>query len=265
MKKNSLYCCDCLDGLSRLPEGCAQLVLTSPPYPGSRRARDRPARIPPVQFLPWFLERCFAVRRVLAERGNFFLNVDDFVARGEQAGVAHRLALALKSEVGLRWIATYHWTKPNAMPGAYGPRLKNAHEFVFHFSRSLKPVVHLDALLTDYIARRSSGGVTGRKTGRSVSQARMYRRAGADPGNVFHVAVGGGRNAHPTPMPLELARKFVLLGSASGDLVVDPFAGGGTTLVAAKELGREYVGFEIVPEYARAARRRLRQTVPVRK
>jgi len=92
----------------------------------------------------------------------------------------------------------------------------------------------------------------------------MYRRAGADPGNVFHVPVGGERTAHPTPMPLELARKFVLLGSAPGDLVVDPFAGGGTTLVAAKELGREYVGFEIVPEYARAARRRLRQTAPVK-
>jgi site-specific DNA-methyltransferase (adenine-specific) len=60
-------------------------------------------------------------------------------------------------------------------------------------------------------------------------------------------------------MPLALARAFVLLGSAPGDLVVDPFAGGGTTLVAARDLGRAYVGFEIVPEYARAARRRLRR------
>jgi DNA modification methylase len=80
-----------------------------------------------------------------------------------------------------------------------------------------------------------------------------------DPGNVFTIAVGGGRSEHPTPMPMELALKLVRLGSAPGDLVVDPFAGGGTTLVAARDLSRAYVGFEIVPEYARAARRRLRR------
>lgn len=262
MKKNSLYCCDCLDGLRRLPEGCAQVVFTSPPYPGVRRGR-----IPPKEFLPWLVERCFAIKRVLAERGNFFLNLDDCVVRGEQAAMPAKVVLALKEKVGLRLIATYHWTKPNAMPGAYGPRLKNAHEYIFHLARSLKPAVYPEAVLREYVARRGgrvrptanmSGGVSRRKSGRAVDEARMFRRGAADPGNVFHMPVGGERGEHPTPMPVGLARAFIRLGSTAGDLVVDPFAGCGTTLVAARQLGRHYVGFEIVADYARAARRRLK-------
>ena len=247
-----VYCQDCLEGLRKLPEGSAQLVLTSPPYPGTGKLRMRPR-----EFLPWFIERAFAIKRVLGERGNFFLNLDDCVVRGEQAGLVHRVAAALTEEVGLRHITTYHWVKPNAMPGAFGPRLKNAHEFVFHFARSTRPAVYPEALLRGYVERRAGGSVRTRKSGRRMREAHMFRRGRADPGNVFCVAVGGERSPHPTPMPLELARRFILLGSRPGDLVVDPFAGGGTTLVAARELGRQYVGFEIVPEYARAARRRL--------
>ena len=263
MRTNVIYNQDCLTGLGRLPAGCAQLVLTSPPYPGAR-----PGRVPPARFLPWFIERAFALKRVLAERGNFFLNIDDCIVDGEEVGLVHRLALALKEVVGLRLIATYHWAKPNAMPGAYGPRLKDAHEFIFHFARSLQPQVYPEAVRRPYRECRPVGsgllpGVSRRRSGRAVDGARMFRRGMGDPGNVFIIAVGGERSEHPTPMPMALARAFVQFGSAPGDLVVDPFAGGGTTLVAARDLGRPYVGFEIVPEYARAARRRLRRRRPL--
>jgi len=247
-----VYCQDCLTGSRRLPEGSVQLVLTSPPYPGRGGLR-----IAPGEFVPWFIERAFAVKRVLAERGNFFLNLDDCVIAGEQQAVPYRLVPLLKEVVGLVLVATYHWVKPNAMPGDYGRRLKNAHEFVFHFSPSRRPAVFTEELLRDYTGRGREVGVTARKSGRKVDQARMFRRGRADPGNVFTVAVGGERGDHPTPMPLKLARSFVRLGSRPGDLVMDPFAGGGTTLVAARGLGRRYLGFEIDPDHARAARRRL--------
>jgi len=264
VRRDVIYCQDCLEGLRRLPAGCAQVVFTSPPYPGPRSAGTRTGRINPTGFLPWFVERCFAIRRVLAEGGNFFLNLDDCVVRGEQSAIPEKVVLTLKEVVGLRLITTYHWTKPNAMPGAYGPRLKNAHEYVFHFAPSVKPTVYLEAVSKEYVSRRSGGGVSRRKSGRAVDQARMFRRGGADPGNVFRIPVGGERSEHPTPMPVGLARAFIRLRSAPGDLVVDPFAGGGTTLVAARQLGRHYVGFEIAAEHARSARRRLRRAGPLK-
>jgi site-specific DNA-methyltransferase (adenine-specific) len=62
---------------------------------------------------------------------------------------------------------------------------------------------------------------------------------------------------HPTQKPLRLVRRSVLASSAEGDLVFDPFCGSGTTAVAAKELGRFFVGAEKERGYAELAARRI--------
>jgi len=56
-------------------------------------------------------------------------------------------------------------------------------------------------------------------------------------------------NPHPCPIPYELARRIILLTTKEGDTVIDPFAGGGTILQAAKDLKRNYIGFEIDKKY----------------
>lgn len=56
-------------------------------------------------------------------------------------------------------------------------------------------------------------------------------------------------NPHPCPIPYEIARRCVLLTTNEGDTVIDPFAGSGTILQAAKDLGRKYIGFEIDKKY----------------
>ncbi|MHB2019521.1 MAG: DNA-methyltransferase, partial [Candidatus Xenobia bacterium] len=65
------------------------------------------------------------------------------------------------------------------------------------------------------------------------------------------------RGNHPAPFPLEIPRRLTRLYSFPGDLVLDPFAGAGTTLVAAEAEGRRSVGYELVPEYAESARQRV--------
>ena len=67
---------------------------------------------------------------------------------------------------------------------------------------------------------------------------------------------------HPTPKPVNLAAHFIELHSQVGDLVLDPFAGGGSTLVAARILGRRAIGIEIDPNYVAMAERRLLGTTP---
>ena len=70
-----------------------------------------------------------------------------------------------------------------------------------------------------------------------------------------------GRNPHPTVKPLKLMHYLITLGSREGDIVLDIFAGSGTTLVAAKKLNRRFIGFEISEEYCEIARERLKQEV----
>lgn len=64
---------------------------------------------------------------------------------------------------------------------------------------------------------------------------------------------------HPTQKPLALMKAIVQKSTCPDDIILDPFAGSGTTLVAAKQLGRKYIGIEIDPKYCEIARERLRQ------
>ncbi len=62
---------------------------------------------------------------------------------------------------------------------------------------------------------------------------------------------------HPAPFPIEIPVNCILLTTQPGDVVLDPFAGSGTTLVAAKQLGREYIGIEVSEEYCELIGKRL--------
>ena len=66
-------------------------------------------------------------------------------------------------------------------------------------------------------------------------------------------------NPHPCPIPYELARRIVVSTTEPGDLVCDPFAGSGTVLLAARNAGRRYVGYEMDAKYADYANRKLRE------
>lgn len=82
-----------------------------------------------------------------------------------------------------------------------------------------------------------------------------YRRSG-----IIHVdKVRPGTNVHPTQKPSKLLKILIEYSTDEGDLVFDPYAGSGSTIVAAEELGREGVGIEIEEDYATSARGRLSQ------
>lgn len=66
----------------------------------------------------------------------------------------------------------------------------------------------------------------------------------------WHIRSVGRNDTHEARFPLELPMRFIQLLSAPGDLVLDPFMGSGTTAVAALRLGRRYLGFELLPQYA---------------
>lgn len=80
--------------------------------------------------------------------------------------------------------------------------------------------------------------------------------------NVFRHCVNGvnqGPKPHPSTKPLSLMRELITLFTDEGDLILDPFMGSGTTLVAAKALGRKAIGIEINEDYCKVAIERLRQ------
>jgi modification methylase len=74
-------------------------------------------------------------------------------------------------------------------------------------------------------------------------------------------AVQARKVGHPAPFPIELPHRCIQLYSFRGDVVLDPFAGSGTTCLAAKQDGRHYVGYEINAEYCQLAESRLAEEI----
>lgn len=268
--ERGVVCGEAADWLARLPECSVDLFFMSPPYADARSSMS----IAPDRYLAWFLPFAEQMLRACAPAGSFVLNIKNRVAnsgplRGQRHPYTYELVLALQ-QMGWRWVETYVWVKPNAIPGRFGPRPKNSFEDVYHFAKGPRPYFDLDAIRVPYkataaeIARRR-GDINGRRTTRAGfgrDRSRTYGSAGADPGNVVYASQTynqhrGPAGQHTAVMPEDLADFFVQALSPTGGIVIDPFAGSGTTVVVARRRGRRAGGIELHPHYVDVARRRI--------
>jgi len=261
---------DALHWLARLPPRSVDLFFTSPPYADARAYN----RIHPDDYVDWFLPFARVMFEVTSQSGSLVLNIKNRVAgqgplRGQRHPYVYQLVLALQG-MGWRWIETYIWAKPNAVPGRFGPRAKDSFEYVYHFARGARPFFDLDAVRVPYradsaeIARRNKDTLGRRSTaaGFGRDRTKTYLLGGADPGNVVSVPQTYNQHrgvAHTAAMPEGLADFFIRAASPPGGVVMDPFAGSGTTVVVARRLGRLAGGFELHEEFVREARRRITQ------
>lgn len=259
---------DARDLIPTLPRASVALFFTSPPYADARAY----GRIHPDRFVEWFLPFARAMYEVTQETGSLVLNIKERVAkdgplRGQRHPYVYQLVLALQT-MGWRWVETYIWAKPNAVPGRFGPRTKDAFEYVYHFARGPRPFFDLDSIRVPYKAaaaeiERRKRDRLGRRTteaGFGRDRTKTYLHDGADPGNVVAVPQTYNQHrgvAHTAAMPEGLAEFFVRAMSPPDGLVVDPFAGSGTTVVVARRLARQCVGFEQHADYVKEARRRV--------
>lgn len=259
---------DAGEWVSALPESSVGLFFTSPPYADARAY----SRIHPDRYVEWFLPFARAMLRATDPHGSFVLNIKNRVAksgplRGQRHPYVYELVVALQ-HLGWRWVETYIWTKPNAVPGRFGPRTKDAFEYVYHFAKGRKPYFDLDAVRVAYktpaseIERRRLDRNGRRETaaGYGRNRAQTYDKGGADPGNVLSVPQTYNQHygvEHTAAMPEGLAAFFVKALCPAGGVVIDPFAGSATTQVVARRLGRRTGGLEVHREFVDVARERL--------
>jgi site-specific DNA-methyltransferase (adenine-specific) len=123
---------------------------------------------------------------------------------------------------------------------ASNPTLRDVHEYILVFSKG------------DFALPNATGRKSDITNDEFVSWTRSVWQFGTESAN---------RVGHPAPFPVALPRRLIQLYSFPEDIVLDPFAGSGTTCVAAKQLGRRWIGVDIDPTYIRIAERRLSQEV----
>ncbi|MCH9022451.1 MAG: site-specific DNA-methyltransferase [Planctomycetes bacterium] len=155
------------------------------------------------------------------------------------------------------------WHKPNPMPESVTDRCTKAHEDIFLMSKSARYFWAADAIAEDSVwpegssidrPRGSFGGKHGPMAFRSIHNTRNKR-------SVWTMNTQSFPGAHFATFPMELPTTCIKAGSKTGDTILDPFAGAGTTLLAAKNLHCKAVGIELNPDYIEIIKRRLTQDV----
>jgi hypothetical protein len=242
----------------------ANVALTSPPY-ASQRAYDKTTEfrpIPPDEYVAWFEQVQAHVRDHLAADGSWFVNIKEHADSGERHLYVKDLAIAHKRKWGWLFVDELCWVRAG-VPGGWPNRFKNAWEPVFHFARQAQikfrpeAVSHATEHAFDYSPANgksvSGSGLLGKE------HAAGFREGLARPGNVIEVGTGGAKvtGNHPAEYPVGLPRWFLLAYSDVGDVVYEPFAGSGTTLLAAEQTGRLGRGMEISPRYCAVVLERL--------
>jgi modification methylase len=240
--------------MAKLPAGSVDLVFADPPYNlqlASDLKRPDDSRVDAVDddwdkfasfadyddfTRAWLL----ACRRVLKPAGTIWV-----------IGSYHNIFRvgALMQDLGFWVLNDVIWRKTNPMPNFRGRRFTNAHETLIWASRGAE-------------AKGYTFNYEVLKAGNDDVQVRSDWTIPLCTGEE-RLKGGDGKKLHPTQKPEALLARVILSSSRPDDLVLDPFAGTGTTGAVAKHLGRRFVGFERESKYAKAAQSRIDATEPL--
>lgn len=258
---------DSAEVLKTLPDNSIDLIVTSPPYADQRKSTY--GGISPDKYVEWFLPISEQLLRVLKPSGTFVLNIKEKVVDGERSTYVMELILAMRKQ-GWLWTEEFIWHKKNSYPGKWPNRFRDAWERLLQFNKSKKFAMYQEEVmvpmgdwaksrlknLSDTDKRRDNSKV-GSGFGKNISN--WIDREKAYPTNVLHLATECNNKKHSAAFPEELPEWFIKLFTKEGDMVLDPFAGSGTTLFVAERMGRSAIGIEIMEEYYKMIKNQLEE------
>lgn len=267
METNVIHCGDCRDALHHIDNQTIDLIMTSPPYANARAE----VKIDPDEYVDWIMPKIFELKRVLKPTGSFVLNIKEKVVNGERHTYVLDLIKAMRDD-GWLWTEEYCWHKKNSVPGKWPNRFRDSWERCLHFTKQKQFEMHQDSVMVpigDWAKTRLKN-LSATDFGRDESKvgsgfgkrvANWDGRNQVYPSNVLHLAPETSNTGHSAAFPMELPTWFIKLFTSAEGVVLDPFCGSGTTLWAAKILGRRYIGIDIDRLICDLAEKRLERGV----
>lgn len=276
MDLNQVICGDCASELARLEEGTVDLIYLDPPFftQSVQRMYSEETKSELTFFDKWnsmeeyllFMEKRLAeCKRILKDTGSIFVHCD--------RNASHYLKVLMDKIFGMKnfqseiiWVYK-RWS--NSKKG-----LLNNHQVILFYSKTDKfkfnriytdysETTNVDQILQERV--RDKSGKARYKTDENGNVVTGKSKKGVPLSDVWEIPYlnpkAKERVGYPTQKPIILLEQIIKLVTDEGDIVVDPFAGSGTTLVAAKMLHREYLGMDVSADAVSLAEKRLEALV----
>jgi len=258
LELNTIHQQDCLEGLRRLPAGVIDLAFADPPfnigyqYDVYDDNRDYRA------YLDWTRAWMGEVGRTLSPQGTFWVAIGDEYAAEIKLIAQNDLHLVCRS-----WVIWYYTFGVNCTK-----KFSRSHAHLFHFVKNARQFTFNETAVRVPSARQLVyADARANPEGRLPDDTWILRPQDVPDGFTpdqdtwYFPRVAGTfkerAGFHGCQMPEQLLGRIIRSCSNPGDLVLDPFSGSGTTLVVAKKLGRQWLGFELSEDYARKASARI--------
>ena len=254
--------------LKNIEDNSVDLIVTSPPYDDLRKYLAEKS----TWNFHMFQSIADELIRTLKDGGVIVWNVNDKTEGGSETGTGFKQALYFM-ERGLKLNDTMVWTKPNPCPSFdHLPRYTQSFEYMYIFSKGTPKTFNPAMIQCKFDSRhdkstmRNGGGEYGTRDLDYIVNSHQVDY------NVWEIAVAPNKKSfevdgeqlkHSAVFPYELPYRHIQTWTNEGDVVLDPFAGSGTTLLAARDLNRKYIGIEMSEKYHKMINIRLETDFPI--
>ncbi|MDR2149322.1 MAG: site-specific DNA-methyltransferase [Spirochaetaceae bacterium] len=237
---------DCLELFKAIPSNSVDITFADPPFNLKKKYKTYHDDRAVQEYLDWCEQWITEMVRVTKPSGSLFIhNIPQWLT--------FYAAYLNKSAYFKHWIV---WDAPTV---PMGKSLQPAHYGILFYTKSAKGAKIYELRRPHERERRS--GYLRKDYGGKKSLLHPFGPLVSDVWTDIHrIRHKTRRDEHPCQLPVHLLERILLMASDAGDTVLDPFSGTGTTAVAAKQLGRRYLGFELDEQYRRLSVQKLEQT-----
>jgi site-specific DNA-methyltransferase (adenine-specific) len=244
---NRIYCEDALQGLTRIPDGTIDLVVTDPPYGLGKDYGNDSDKLATDDYLHWMEKWIDMALPKLKMNGSLYIFLT--------WRYSPEIFVMLKQRMTM--INEIIWDRRVPSMGGSTRRFSSVHDTIGFFAKSKDYYFDIDAVRIPYDVE------TKKARSRSIFVGAKWLEMGYNPKDLWSVSrlhrEHRERTDHPTQKPLEIIERMIRASCPIDGVVLDPFMGSGTTAVGAKRCERNFVGFELNPLYCDLIQERLKK------
>ena len=238
---------DCLELFKEIPDNSVDMTFADPPFNLKKKYTTYTDSLEFQEYLNWSEKWIAEMVRVTKPTGAIFI---------------HNIPKWLTFYAGFlnKYAHFKHWIAWDAPTAPMGKSLQPAHYGILFYGKQAKGTKIYELR---YPHKRDRKGYLLKDYGGKKDKLHPFGPLVSDVWTDIHrIKHNKKRDPHPCQLPIHLLDRLILLTTDEGDIVLDPFSGTGTTAISAKRLGRNYIGFELSPEYVKISREKLKNVEP---